>query len=356
MIHSNFAVFAVIAATTTGAIAQSFSGQVESASSQASINGTAEVATVGFLIGDYDPVTNPGGTQTRPGLFGGSGNNPIPTSADFIINTDLQTQPSGGVSLELSTNAGSIRFDGLFVDLLNGSPGSTDLTVRLLYNTFNTINPSFIYPGGTPFEVDVGEVGNVSRAELIQTEPGEGMLIPTADPDVFDFTATIFAELNLTISVALPDSDPVDNEFDALPVVVPLVGQAEVLADGSLRLTIQAVADSDPAVIPIDSEPLPPIPLELPTLGTSTASVLLNLTPESLTVDASVTVNLTILAEPSGCLADWNNDGQVNFFDIVAYLDDYNSQHPSADLAEPFGVFNFFDIVAFLDLYNQGCP
>ena len=35
----------------------------------------------GTLIGDYDAVSNPEGTRTVPGLFGGSGNNPIPFSA-----------------------------------------------------------------------------------------------------------------------------------------------------------------------------------------------------------------------------------------------------------------------------------
>ena len=35
----------------------------------------------GTFIGNYDATTNPGGTRTIPGLFGGSGNNPITYSA-----------------------------------------------------------------------------------------------------------------------------------------------------------------------------------------------------------------------------------------------------------------------------------
>lgn len=48
--------------------------------------------------------------------------------------------------------------------------------------------------------------------------------------------------------------------------------------------------------------------------------------------------------------------GVLNFFDLSAFLNAYNNQHPSADLAPPFGVFNFFDISAYLSLFNQGCP
>lgn len=47
--------------------------------------------------------------------------------------------------------------------------------------------------------------------------------------------------------------------------------------------------------------------------------------------------------------------GLLNFFDIAAFLDLYNSGNPLADIAEPVGTLNFFDISAFIDLYNAGC-
>ncbi len=56
------------------------------------------------------------------------------------------------------------------------------------------------------------------------------------------------------------------------------------------------------------------------------------------------------------CLADFNNDGSVNFFDISAFIAAFNAQEPAADIAAPFGVWNFFDISAFVGAYNQGCP
>lgn len=56
------------------------------------------------------------------------------------------------------------------------------------------------------------------------------------------------------------------------------------------------------------------------------------------------------------CLADFNGDGFVNFFDISNFIAAYNIQSPAADISAPFGVWNFFDISAFIAAYNAGCP
>jgi hypothetical protein len=56
------------------------------------------------------------------------------------------------------------------------------------------------------------------------------------------------------------------------------------------------------------------------------------------------------------CPADLTEDGQLNFFDVAAFIAAYNAQSPDADLAAPFGVLNFFDVAAYIALYNAGCP
>jgi hypothetical protein len=61
-------------------------------------------------------------------------------------------------------------------------------------------------------------------------------------------------------------------------------------------------------------------------------------------------------AIPQDCPADLDGNGELNFFDLSAFLALYNAQDPAADLVAPFGVFNFFDLSAYLDLYNAGCP
>lgn len=55
------------------------------------------------------------------------------------------------------------------------------------------------------------------------------------------------------------------------------------------------------------------------------------------------------IPQSTPCPADLNNDGELNFFDISAFLTDqpdYNGD----------GVFNFFDVPAFITDFNAGCP
>jgi hypothetical protein len=76
---------------------------------------------------------------------------------------------------------------------------------------------------------------------------------------------------------------------------------------------------------------------------------------------AQIALSLFVQAEPD-CPADLfpSNapDGQLNFFDLSAYLGLFNAQDPVADFFPDGGdgQFNFFDVAAYLAAYNAGCP
>ena len=55
------------------------------------------------------------------------------------------------------------------------------------------------------------------------------------------------------------------------------------------------------------------------------------------------------------CLADLTGDGQLDFFDVSAFLSAFTSQDPAADFTGD-GQFNFFDVSMFLAAYSAGCP
>lgn len=55
------------------------------------------------------------------------------------------------------------------------------------------------------------------------------------------------------------------------------------------------------------------------------------------------------------CPADLNGDGELDFFDVSAFLSAYGSGDVAADFNGD-GVINFFDVSAFLSSYNAGCP
>ncbi len=57
----------------------------------------------------------------------------------------------------------------------------------------------------------------------------------------------------------------------------------------------------------------------------------------------------------SGCPADLTGDGELDFFDVSAFLNAYNAMDPAADFTGD-GMYDFFDVSAFLNAYNSGCP
>jgi len=54
-------------------------------------------------------------------------------------------------------------------------------------------------------------------------------------------------------------------------------------------------------------------------------------------------------------VGDWNGDGELNFFDILGYLDDFSTQAARADLNSD-GDYNFFDVLFFLNTFSSACP
>ena len=55
------------------------------------------------------------------------------------------------------------------------------------------------------------------------------------------------------------------------------------------------------------------------------------------------------------CIADFTNDGILDFFDVSAFLTGFNTQNPVSDLTND-GIFDFFDISIFLQAFATGCP
>jgi len=57
----------------------------------------------------------------------------------------------------------------------------------------------------------------------------------------------------------------------------------------------------------------------------------------------------------AGCPADLTGDGELNFFDVSAFLTAFNAQDAAADFNDD-GAWNFFDVSAYLSAFNAGCP
>ena len=62
-----------------------------------------------------------------------------------------------------------------------------------------------------------------------------------------------------------------------------------------------------------------------------------------------------ITVSTSACIADLTGDGVLDFFDVSAFLNAFNTGNALADLNGD-GSLDFFDVSMFLNAYNAGCP
>ena len=69
----------------------------------------------------------------------------------------------------------------------------------------------------------------------------------------------------------------------------------------------------------------------------------------------SISILLNTCGFPPACTVDLDGDGDLDFFDVSAFLLAYLSSDPIADFNGD-GQFNFFDVSTFLVEYQGGCP
>ena len=356
MIRSDlFVPAACLGLVLSGASAQDYEVTLESATSGTTIDASGVLDASGSLIGDYDPDTNPDGTQTREGFFGGAGNQPIDTITTLDTRTLLDTRPGGSFFISMDPAGGIAEIEGLELDLLGDDTGATTLSVTIGFDTFRTINPGFIYLGGVPITIPLGEVARLSEATLTQSAPALVTLTPTPDPGVYDIAGVVPATMDMALLLALPGSDPSETPIEALPVLLPLSGQARIDGPDLLLLNLSASPDPISSVIPIEGVDLPAIPFELPTLGDETAGVLFTLSLQSITLDAAFSIEVNATGTAPVCPADLTGDGVLDFFDLSAFLQALTNNEPVADLTMD-GEWDFFDVSAYLGLFQMGCP
>lgn len=342
-----------MAALGAAASGQTFDLSLTGASTSTLVT-NATIETSGVLIGDYDAETNPTGTQTRTGLFGGSGNNPIAASVDLAIDGGGTTQPAGGMSLSVDFETGTAGVSGLSLDLLNEEVLGADLNAELLMSTFHTVSPSMIYPGGVVIPLPLGELGSVLVASMVQTDAAVGVVTATGDPEVFDVAIAVPVELSMQVEIGGLGGEPTVTPVGPVPAVLPLTGQI-LVSGGSVTLTATLGPLEDSQEIPLGPIALPEAPLELPTLGSETAGVLLTLSAETLTIDTLIEIEIVAQGAAADCVADWNDDGVLDFFDVAGFLQSFSSMESSADLNND-ELFDFFDVLEFLNRFSAGCP
>lgn len=305
---------ATVAAATAGvASAQSLPFDVVQATSSLDVLTTFELRLPGTLIGDFDAVANPAGTRTLPGLFGGSGNQPVVIQLDLIGTLDVTAPASGAFTLRPDVAAGTAAIEGLTLDLLSSGPsvgGATAaLSLRLTYETFRTFAPDSLFPSLIPLELPLGQAA-ISDLSLVQSGPIAALLAATATAGVFDLTALVPASLSFVI-----DFNGQVTPVGPLPFALPLTATLDLAAcAATLAGTADAAVNQTlPAPIPFE---LTDVPFPLPTLlpPGSTANLLLSVALEEIVFDAALDLTLGAGAPAAArieryCVASPNSAG-----------------------------------------------
>ncbi len=351
----------LLAAVAGASAATPIDFMIDAAASGLDGTQTVGVETSGTLIGDWDPVDNPTGTRTKPGIFGSFGdteNLPVDVTLSGQIGGPLNTAPTGTFRLTLDPAAGTVEVADLAIDLLGGTPLQRPATVTFQSAAFRTRNPTSVFPGGVPITLPIG---SVTLSTLTATQIGSlglGTLTETG-PDTYDFAVGVAVQYAIAVQLlGTPLTPP------PLPGVFAFRGQI-VISGATARLTsvrpLEFAVTQNPAIA------LPEFPLALPTVlpPGGTANVLMNLTLDEIgfTFDATATIAADGVVGPTPRPGDMNCDGFVNFDDIDPFglalqgRAAYEAAYPhcrwlNAD-CNGNGLVGFGDIDAFLALIGE---
>lgn len=279
---------------------------------------------VGSWIGDFDAATNPTGTQTRPGLFGGSGNVAIPFSS--VVNPAVVADgaiPTGGFGLRYDDVTGVMTVEGFSLDLFGKDAADLVTNLTLTYSSFRTFSPNSLYIGVNGLTIPL-PVGELSKIVAAQTGPAGGIAVPQGD-GTSTFSIVVPCEFTLQASA-------VGQSFDqAIPAAFVLAGRIEPKGGGVLITTTVSFEQS--TEIPAGLPALESQPLGLPTILPAGSTANLLVTGEFGAGSASIAFDGTLVATgtPTAVPGDMNADGAVDGSDIGALLRVWGQAHPVAD-------------------------
>ena len=342
-----FSVAAIFACGSASAVAQSVEWDfaLETGASSVEVGATIDSDFGGFLIGDFDAETNPGGTQTRPGLFGGSGNQPIDLSLGFGLGVDIDANGAGMFASQVNLEEAFFSVDGLEMDLLAGGTGSFPVTLSLLFETFRTFAPDSLFIGGFPLEVPVG-AGTIESFTLAQTAESFGTLTATKIAGTYD--AAIIIPVELTVAATLSEL-PVD--VPPIPAVLPVAGTLVIDGDVATFTLVAAASIDETLEGPFEGVGFDALPFPLPTIIPPGDTANLLMTAELETVGTLFDIDLALVATgntvDTGPVGDVDGNGVVNFQDIVLLLGAWGT---CTDIPECPADIDGDSIVGFADL------
>lgn len=300
----------------------------------------------GHWIGNYDPVNNPTGTETRRGLFGGSGNQTIPISGSISVSGRSNTNPAGTFEIDVYASPDRFAMRGLVLDLLNGATPSIDLTFTIGFSSFRTFRPDSIYFGVPALPIPLGGAQILSLTGT-QIEQVPGILEATGPGE---WTFAVLVPMTIEGEVEGP-TGPLS--LPPTPAPIPVTGTLRI-SPGGASVSIEGGFEAQ-TVLPAPKQGIENVPFDLPTILPPGEVAHLLLTADFGETDLDVSQSLTIVADGGEvCRADYDRNGELDIFDFIAFQNDFAAMNPKADF-DGNGRFEIWDFLLFLNAFAAGC-
>lgn len=271
---------------------------------------TTSTPITGTFKGNYDATTNPAGTKTIPGLFGGSGNNPIPYSGMLNSDAVVDSVPQG--SGRLLGSGEVLLLSGLELDLLGGAPAPLDAEMVMTYSDFHTQQPSSIYPGASNVPIPVSS-GTLDSLLAVQVSDAPLLLVPQGDGQwTFSTVVPVILSGSATVNGQVVPLDPAPGELPLSGTLTIQGGVATLVGDGQISQT---------QTIPSTGQGFTDQPIDIPTIlpAGSVAHLLVSGMPGATTATVSSSLHL-VAAGPAAPVGDLDCDGVVSGPDLAAML------------------------------------
>ncbi len=340
----NASILAALALGTSSVQAQSFDFTLDQNQSSASVTATYGVDMDASLKGDYDATSNPTGTRTVPGLFGGSGNQDIPMDLGLSGDLNHAGAPLGSFSADLDLPGLTFTLQGLDLDFLGGVPADSDVTLDLLFSTFRTFAPDSLFLGGIPVSLPLASQ-SVSDFSIVQTGgPVSGILIPMAIPGHYGLSALVPASISLTVNF-----QGTPTPVGPIDVVVPLVGALDTLTPTPTISMDFTQAFQQTTLDPLPGFALTDMPFDAPTFlpAGNTAHLLISGSIDQVDIDATLAANLVATSAlncgfTSYCAALPNSTGLVGQLSVVGSSDVLMGDLTLNSTDLPLNVFGYY--------------
>ena len=338
---------AIMALAGTAVAQSTYSFILNPVASSVDTDISVQTPLTGTMIGNYDAVNNPEGTQTRPGLIGGSGNQPIPMSGSISVAGVSNTNPSGDFEIDVFESQETFAIRGLTLDLLNGAMPSIDLTLTIGFSSFRTFRPDSLYFGVPALPLPLGGAQIVSLVGT-QIQQVPGVLVPVG-PGEWTFVMLVPMEISGEVEgptgpVSLPPT----------PAPIPITGTLRIVPGGA-TISIEGGFETQ-STVPAPGQGVENIPFDIPTILPPGGTAHLLLSADFGETDLDVSQSLIIEADGEKvCRADYDRNGELDIFDFLAFNNDFDVMNPKADF-DGNGRFEIWDFLAFLNAFDKGCP